>query len=206
MALFITFEGGEGSGKTFQAKALYRRLVKLDIPVLLTHEPGGTVTGEKVTRLLKWASDADLSPVTELLLFNASRAQLVKEVIKPALENSKVVICDRYTDSTIAYQSYGRGLDLGMVKGINDIATRGLIPALIVLMDLPVEEGFNRKKSEKRDRFEKEAIEFHQKVREGYHKLADSDTRRWLVIDASQSKQKVKDIIWQKVKHLLEIN
>ena len=115
MALFITFEGGEGSGKSVQAKALYKRLSQSAIPALLTHEPGGTPCGNKIGHWLKWAEVKGISPLTELLLFNASRAQLVNEIIRPNLKNGMVVICDRYTDSTNAYQSYGRGLDLDIV-------------------------------------------------------------------------------------------
>lgn len=136
MALFITFEGGEGSGKTLQARALYRRLSQLAIPALLTHEPGGTSLGKRLARWLKWTQDTGISPLTELLMFNASRAQLVAEVIQPNLEGGKVVICDRYADSTTAYQSYGRGLNLELVKAINSAATWGLTPNLIVLLDI----------------------------------------------------------------------
>jgi len=203
MALFITFEGGEGSGKTVQARALYRRLSKLAIPALLTQEPGGTPLGEKLARLLKWTEDMGISPLTELLLFNASRAQLVDEVIQPNLENGKVVICDRYADSTTAYQSYGRGLDLEMVKAINNAATQGLKPDLTILLDISVETGLARKRGKRQDRFEQEALAFHQRVREGYHKLAADDPERWLVIDASQSKRKISEIIWQRVRQLL---
>ncbi|MFC2005205.1 dTMP kinase [Chloroflexota bacterium] len=203
MALFITFEGGEGSGKTVQARILYRRLSKLAIPALLTHEPGGTSLGEKVARWLKWAQDTGISPLTELLLFNASRAQLVEEIIRPNLKNGKVVICDRYADSTIAYQSYGRGLDLEMVKAVNNVAIRGVRPSLTVLLDMPAEEGLARKESKRHDRFEQEDIAFHQRVREGYLKLAADEPERWLVVDASQSKTKIREIIWQMVSQLL---
>ena len=203
MALFITFEGGEGSGKSVQAKALYRRLSQSTIPALLTHEPGGTPCGNKIGRWLKWAEVKDISPLTELLLFNASRAQLVNEVIRPNLEEGKVVICDRYADSTTAYQSYGRGLDLELVEAINNAATQGLKPDLIVLLDIPVEAGLARKRVKKQDRFEQEDIAFHRKVREGYLKLAANDPQRWLVIDASQSKAKIREIIWQRVSQLL---
>ncbi len=141
MALFITFEGGEGSGKTLQARALYRRLSQLAIPVVLTHEPGGTLLGKKLSRWLKWTQDTGISPLTELLMFNASRAQLVEEVVQPNLKGGKVVICDRYADSTIAYQSYGRGLGLELVRTINNAAAQGLNPDLTVLLDIPVEEG-----------------------------------------------------------------
>ena len=144
-----------------------------------------------------------MSPLTELLLFNASRAQLVDGVIKPNLAKEKVVICDRYADSTIAYQSYGRGMDSDMVKAINNAATQGLKPDLVILLDMPADEGLARKKAKGYDRFEQEDSAFHQKVRGGYLNLATGDLQRWLVIDASQSKEKIEHIIWQKVSHLL---
>ncbi len=199
MSLFITFEGEEGSGKTFQTRALVRRLTRLAIPALLTHEPGGTIAGEKIARLVKWASNAGISPLTELLLFNASRAQLVEEVIQPALKGGKVVICDRFADSTIAYQGWGRGLDLEMVKALNNTATRGLKPGLTILLDLPFEAGIARKVNRKHDRFEQEALAFHKRVRSGYLKTAKDEPERWLIVDATQSKEKIKEIIWQRV-------
>jgi len=203
MSLFITFEGGEGGGKSVQAKALYRKLVKMGVPVLLTHEPGGTPFGKRIGRWLKWAQDTDISPLTELMLFNASRAQLVAEVIKPALKSGKVVISDRYDDSTTVYQGYGRRLDLTMVKAVNKAATQGLTPDLTVLLDAPVETCFARKGTGKRDRFEQEALAFHQRVRDGYLKLASEEPQRWLVVDASQSRAKIAEIIWPRVSQLL---
>ncbi len=203
MSLFITFEGGEGSGKSVQAKELYRRLSQLAIPALLTHEPGGTPFGKKLGRWLKWAQDADISPLTELMLFNASRAQLVSEVIQPALKKGKVVISDRYADSTTAYQGYGRGLDLAMVKAVNHAATQGLTPNLAILLDILVEEGLARKRAESQDRFEQETLAFHQRVREGYLKMAVDEPGRWLAVDASQNKRKIADIIWRRVSRLL---
>jgi len=203
MSLFITFEGGEGSGKSVQARTLYIRLSRLAIPAFLTHEPGGTPLGKKLGRWLKWAQNTDISPLTELLLFNASRAQLIDKVIHPNLEKGKVVICDRYADSTTAYQSYGRGLDLAMVKAVNNAATQGLKPNLTVLLDISVEEGLARKRAKKPDRFEQEAIAFHHRVREGYLKMASDDPQRWLVVDASQSKAEIAQIIWQRVSQLL---
>jgi len=202
MSLFITFEGGEGSGKSVQAKALFRKLCRLNIPAVLTHEPGGTPFGDKLARWLKWAQDTDISPLVELLLFNASRAQLVTEVIKPGLDSGKVVINDRYADSTTAYQGYGRGLDLETVRVANSSATQGLRPHLTILLDIPVEEGLARKRKS-RDRFEQEDLAFHQRVREGYLKLAAAEPGRWLVVDATQSKSKVTKVIWQKVSQLL---
>jgi dTMP kinase len=203
MSLFITFEGGEGGGKSVQAKALYRRLSKLGRPVLLTHEPGGTPFGKRIGRWLKWAEDTDISPLTELMLFNAARAQSVAEVIKPALSSGKVVISDRYADSTTVYQGYGRSLDLTMVKSVNRSATQGLTPDLTVLLDAPVETCFARKGESKLDRFEQEAEAFHNRVRQGYLKLAKEEPGRWLVVDASQSKAKIAEIIWQRVSQLL---
>jgi len=203
MALFITFEGGEGSGKSLQAGALYRKLSRLAIPALLTHEPGGTPFGNKIGRWLKWAQDTDISPLTELLLFNASRSQLVTEVIQPNLKNGKIVLCDRYADSTTAYQSYGRGLDLEMVRAINNTATQGLKPDLTVLLDMPAEQGLARKRTKRLDRFEQENMAFHQRVREGYLKMAANEPQRWLVIDATQNRQKIARIIWQRVNQLL---
>ncbi len=205
MSLFITFEGGEGCGKSLQAKRLFKRLEVLGIPVLLTREPGGTPLGERISRWLKW-SHPDITPLTELMLFNASRAQLVAEVIMPALKEGKVVICDRYTDSTIAYQSYGRGLDLEMVRTLNRDATQGLKPTLTFLLDIPAEDGLARKGDRKQDRFEQERISFHRRVRQGYLKLALEEPERWLVIDATQSKDKVTQIIWKKVSKLIPIN
>ena len=202
MALFITFEGGEGCGKSSQARALYRRLSRLAIPIVLTHEPGGTPLGQKIGRWLKWER-ADISPLTELLLFNASRAQLVAEVIQPNLKNGKTVICDRYADSTTAYQSYGRGLDLEIVEATNNAATQGLKPDLTVLLDISAEAGLARKRARKQDRFEGEDITFHQRVRDGYLKISANDPEHWLVVDASQSKRKIEQIIWQRVSQLL---
>jgi dTMP kinase len=203
MSLFITFEGGEGSGKSSQTRALYRKLNRLDIPVILIHEPGSTTLGEKLTRLLKWAQSTNIAPTTELLLFNASRAQLVEEVIRPALTAGKIVICDRFTDSTVAYQGYGRKIDIDTINKINSLATAGLKPDLTVLLDIPVSEGFARKTGQEPDRFEKEAKAFHQKVRKGYLKLAAEDAQRWLVVDASLSRQEIQRIIWEKVSNLL---
>jgi dTMP kinase len=203
MSLFITFEGVEGCGKSSQSRRLYRRLQRLAIPTLLTHEPGITALGKKITRLLKWSQDIEISPLSELLLFNVSRAQLVEDVIKPALAKGIVVICDRYADSTTAYQGYGRGLDLKAVTAANKIVTRELVPDLTVLLDLPVEEGLKRKKDSKSDRFQAEKVSFHRRVREGYLKLAKAEPKRWLVIDATQSKEAIAGIIWRKVSKLL---
>jgi dTMP kinase len=203
MALFITFEGCEGCGKSAQSRALHKRLTEANIAAVLTQEPGGTPLGEGIARWLKWDGDPDISPLAELLLFNASRAELVSKVLRPALDDGKVVVSDRYTDSTIAYQGYGRGLDLATVAAINDTATGGLKPDLTILLDVPPEEGLRRKKGTPRDRFEQEDIDFHLRVRDGYLKLAAEEPSRWLVLDSTQSKDKVEQLIWQKVSRLI---
>jgi dTMP kinase len=203
MSLFITFEGGEGCGKSTQSRTLYREFQKLDIPAVLIHEPGITRLGRKIRRLLKWSDELNVSPTAELLLFNAARAQLVNEVIRPVLGKGTAVICDRYSDSTTAYQGYGRGLDMAVVRTANRIGMQGLIPDLTILMDIPVEEGLARKKGENTDRFENEDLAFHRRVREGYLKMAAAEPKRWLVIDARKSKDDIASIIWQRVNKML---
>ena len=201
--MFITFEGCEGCGKSNQSRALHKRLTEANIAAVLTQEPGGTPLGEGIARWLKWDGDPDISPLAELLLFNASRAELVGKVLRLALDDGKVVISDRYTDSTTAYQGYGRGLDLATVAAINDTATNGLKPDFTILLDVPPEEGLRRKKETQRDRFEQEDIEFHRRVRDGYLKLAAAEPSRWLVVDSTQSKDKVEQLIWQRVSRLI---
>ncbi len=203
MSLFVTFEGGEGSGKSEQAMALHRHLFKLAVPAVLTHEPGVTSLGKKINYLVKWSDNVNVSPSAELLLFNASRAQLVEEVIKPSLADGKVVICDRFFDSTTAYQGYGRGLDLKMVRAVNLVGSQGMVPGLTVLLDLPAEEGLARKKSKKQDRFEKEELAFHEQVRQGYLQLARNEPKRFLVVDALLPKNTVASIIGDRVKRLV---
>jgi dTMP kinase len=204
MSLFITFEGGEGSGKSLQSRVLYRKLAALNIPVVLIHEPGGTPLGEKIRSILKKGCDLPLSPLTELMLFNASRSQLVTDVINPGLKSGRVVIGDRFTDSTLAYQAYGRRLDLDLVQEMDRIACQGLKPDLTFLLDLAPETGLSRKGSAVNDRFEQEAIEFHHRVRAGFLQLAGQDPRRWVVIDACLAKRRIGEIIWQRTCQLLE--
>jgi dTMP kinase len=204
MSLFITFEGCEGCGKSTQSRALKNRLARLSQPVLLIHEPGGTRLGTRISYLLKWAKDVSISPVAELLLFNASRAHLVETVIKPALNEGKIVICDRFTDSTLAYQGYGRGLELSMVKSVCETATQGLKPDLTILLDVPVSEGLRRKTAMgSHDRFEQTDRSFHQRVRDGYLTMAEEGPGRWLIVDGTQARTKIKEIIWQRVSQLL---
>ena len=205
MPLFITFEGCEGCGKSTQARSLHRELSKISSGVVLLHEPGGTELGNRIRYLLKWAKKVPISPVSELLLFNASRANLMDVVIRPALKRGETVICDRFTDSTLAYQGYGRGLDLGLVRTACGIATQGLKPDLTILLDIPVEEGLRRKALQAGlDRFEQTDSSFHRRVREGYLRMAREEPSRWLVVDGTKSKSEIGNIIWQKVKEMVK--
>ncbi len=202
MGLFITFEGGEGCGKSTQSRLLLKKLEQQNVPVVLTHEPGGTALGNELRKTLKRKRDSSISPQAELFLLAASRAQLVAEVIRPALEEGKVVLCDRFTHSTMVYQGYGRGLDFTAIKMVNNMATKNLNPDLIILLDISPEQGLARKQSLK-DRFELEGLSFHRRVREGYLKMAAAEPDRWLVIDASLPKRKIAEIIWDRVSQLL---
>jgi dTMP kinase len=202
LGLFITFEGGEGCGKSTQARLLRDNLEQQNIPVVLTHEPGGTSLGTEIRKLLKRKRDSSIAPQAELFLFAASRVQLLAELIRPALEETEVVICDRFTDSTLVYQGYGRGLDLTTVETVNNMATENLKPDLTILLDMSPEQGLARKQNLK-DRFELEDLSFHHRVREGYLKMAAAEPDRWLVIDASLPKGKIAEIIWDRVSTLL---
>ena len=202
MGLFITFEGGEGCGKSTQSRLLLKKLEQRNVPVVLTHEPGGTALGNELRKTLKRKRDSSISPQAELFLLAASRAQLAAELIRPALEEGKVVLCDRFTHSTMVYQGYGRGLDFTAIKMVNNMATRNLNPDLIILLDISPEQGLARKRSLK-DRFELEDLSFHRRVREGYVKMAAAEPDRWLVIDASLPKVKIAEIIWDRVSRLL---
>ena len=200
--LFIAFEGGEGCGKSTQAKILLRKLHQQNIPAILVHEPGGTALGNEIRKLLKRKQGYPIAPEAELFLFGASRAQLVSELIRPALEEEKVVICDRFADSTIVYQGYGRELNLSIVATINNLATQNLGPDLTILLDIPPGQGLARKQGP-RDRFESEELAFHCRVREGYLKIAASEPSRWLVIDATLPKRKIAEAVWERVNQLL---
>lgn len=202
--MFIVFEGGEGCGKSTQTRALYRRLSKDGFGAILTREPGGTRLGERVRRHLKQTGDTQVSPLAELFLIATARAQLVSEIIRPELERGKTVICDRFTPSTLAYQGYGRGLDTDAIRDVNDIATDGMSPDLIVLLDMPVEAGLGRKKSRERDRFESESLAFHTRVRRGYLDLAKADPERWLVVDGCLPRKAIERTIWERVGVLLQ--
>lgn len=204
--LFITLEGGEGAGKSLQARALAQRFASKGQAVVCTREPGGTPLGERLREIVLGVSSEDtyLDALTETLLFLAARAALVAEVIAPALERGQIVICDRFADSTRAYQGFGRDLDTATIDRMNEIATRGIRPDLTVLLDLPVEQGLARSQvSGESDRFSREATAFHERVRQGYLTLARIEKDRWLVVDASQPPDAVTDTIWQRIETLL---
>ncbi|MCL2679610.1 MAG: dTMP kinase [Dehalococcoidia bacterium] len=203
MSAFITFEGGDGCGKSSQSRALLQHLQRERVPALLTREPGGTALGESISRWLKWHKETELSAAGELLLFSASRNQLVNEVIAPALKRGETVICDRFYDSTLAYQGYGRGLDLDIIKQLNDLAAEGLKPTFTILLDIPADQGLARKNAASRDRFEKEELAFHEQVRQGYLQLARNEPQRFLVVDALLPKKDIAAIIWTRVTKLL---
>ena len=186
MSLFIVFEGIDGAGKTTQIEILRQTLIAEGHDPLVTREPGGTRLGEAAGRWLR--GYPNLSPLTELLLFQAARAEHVEKVIRPALDAGRIVLCDRFAASTIAYQAYGRGLDLEMVEDLNRLATGGLQPTLTIFLDLPVEAARSRKDPNALDNFERPEKEFRQRVHQGYQTLAANNPKTWLTIDATLPK------------------
>jgi dTMP kinase len=205
LSLFITLEGSEGCGKSTQARALWQRLVRRGIPALLTHEPGSTTLGNRLRYVLKRRLHDKISSLSELFLFAACRAQIVDEVIRPGLEQGKVVICDRFSDSTMAYQGYGRGLNLETIEEINDLATGDVKPHLTILLDIPADTGLSRKTSPLQDRFEAEEIAFHRRVRDGYLEMAAAEPERWLIVDGNLPRSEIGKIIWNNVKSMLQL-
>lgn len=197
--MFITFEGCEGCGKSTQVKLLYKNLKSRGIDCILTLEPGGTLLGSSIRDLLKIRRDFTISPESELLLFAACRAQLVKEVIRPALAAGRVVICDRFSDSTLVYQGHARGLKFDQIIYINDIATGGLKPDLTILLDAQPEVGLGRKHNVESDRFDNESIDFHRKVREGYLQEAAKEPLRWHIIPAQQPVETISQAVLDEV-------
>lgn len=186
--IFISFEGIEGSGKSTQANLLHEHLIKKGIKAILTEEPGGTKIGEKIRKILLDSENKDILPFTELLLYYASRAQHINEIIIPSLNKGVTVITDRFTDSTIAYQGYGRCIDLNTILTIDKLIISSLRPDITFLLDLDVEIGLKRNRGiNKTDRLELEDIEFHERVRKGYIELASKEPDRIKLIDASRN-------------------
>jgi dTMP kinase len=191
--IFITLEGGEGSGKTTQARRLCERLTAQGLDVLYTREPGGTLLAERLRSMLLEHSGESIAPETEACLIFAARRQHVDHVIKPALARGVTVVCDRFSDSTMAYQGYGRGLDLRILRTMNDWATGKLAPQLTLLFDVPVAVGLSRRRGRTatQNRLDREAERFHRKVRTGFHALARREPRRIMVIDSTQPLESV---------------
>jgi dTMP kinase len=217
--MFITFEGPDGSGKTTQIRLLAESLRERDLEVVTTREPGGVPAAEQIRELVL---NSELVPETEALLFLAARAEHARRVIRPALEQGAVVICDRFTDSTLAYQGYGLGLDLPLLRSLCEFASTGLKPELTLLLDLPVELGLARRfgaqlsldvdvpptedldPSQQVNKLDERAVEFHQLVRHGFLKEAESEPRRIYRVDASRPVEQVQQEIWEAVRRRLQ--
>jgi dTMP kinase len=186
--MFITFEGSDGGGKSTQITLLSFYLRQEGFKVMTTREPGGTMIGEQVRNTLHDISNKNMNPTAEALLYSASRAQLVEEVIRPALASNHIVLSDRYADSTLAYQGYGRGLDLNDLTRLNRFATGGLKPHLTFLFEIDVEAGLSRREAGgvEMNRMDLQTIEFYRRVRDGYRELAETNPGRWVKIDAGR--------------------
>ena len=184
--MFITFEGPEGSGKSTQILRLRAFLEARGHSVICTREPGGTTTGERIRSVLLDLDAGPLQPETETLLFCAARKELMANVVLPALEAGRIVLCDRFADATLAYQGYGRGMDLEVLRVLNGLATGGCMPDLTLLLDLEVEVGLRRRKRDEAgwNRFDAASLAFHERVRAGYLALAEQEPERWALIRA----------------------
>lgn len=189
---FVSLEGPEGAGKTTQVKLLSKELTALGVDHVVTRDPGGTALGRQVRRILL-SPDNEVSPMTELLLYQADRAQHVSELIQPALVRGALVICDRYIDSTIAYQGYGRKIDFDLINTLNEMSTGGLTPDLTILFDIESGDGLSRLHPGGHDRMEREDLDFHLRVREGYKTLAAENPQRFSTLDASKALSVVQD-------------
>ena len=204
--MFITLEGPEGSGKTSQLPALAEYLREVGYDVILTREPGGTAVGDQIREILMNLQNEAIIPRTEILLFLAARAQHVEELIRPALAQGKLVLCDRYGDSTLAYQGFGHKTDLETLQMLLAFATGGLKPDLTLLVDVPVEAGMARKRdnSAEWNRLDAYALAFHERVRQGYFALAEAEPDRWLIIDATKDQDTVQQALREAILSRLE--
>jgi dTMP kinase len=210
MSIFITFEGPDGSGKSTQIRLLARYLRAAGYDVLTTREPGGTLIGDQIRSVLHDVTNTAMVDEAEILLYSASRAQHVGQLIRPALAQGKCVLCDRYADSTLAYQGYGRQLDRTALRQITNFATGGLTPDLTLYLDCPVEEGLDRKQQAlalgqgEWNRLDRETVEFHRRVRQGYMALIASEPDRWRVLDASRPIDEIQEEIRKAVERELK--
>ncbi len=211
MGLFITFEGPDGSGKTTQIELAAAHLREQGYTVYCTREPGGTPIGDQIREVLHDVKNTAMASRAEILLYSASRAQLVEQVILPRLDRGEVVLCDRYADSTYAYQGYGRQLDFETLRQITEFATRHLKPSLTVYLDLPVEEGLKRKEDANAagqgewNRMDQLELDFHHRVRDGYLEMAQKEPDRWLVVSAAGSIEKINRSICERLEKTLLI-
>jgi dTMP kinase len=205
--MFITLEGPEGAGKSSQVRPLAEFLRRNGFTVETTREPGGTEIGDQIRACLHDTANTGMRPVTEVLLYAASRAQLVEEVIRPALSAGKVILCDRYADSTMAYQGYGRGIDLDVLKSLTDLATGGLKPDMTILLDIDVAQGLARRRGigNEMNRLDLETIEFHNRVRDGYRLLAAAEPERWVTIEAGRPAREIQAELRRIVMARLEV-
>ena len=207
--LFVSFEGPEGSGKTTQIHMLAAHLQAAQRQVVCTREPGGTEIGEKIRVVLHDPVNVTMDPRAEALLYSAARAQHVAERIVPALAEGRIVLTDRFSASTMAYQGYGHGLDLAQIECITAFCTRGLLPDLVIYLDLDVEAGLRRKREDHRqgigewNRMDGQAVSFHRRVREGYLRMARQEPERWLVLDALAPREAIHDQILDRVSSML---
>lgn len=214
MVSFITFEGGDGTGKSTQIRLLERHLIAQGKTCLTTREPGGTSLGQLLRQVLLESGNRPINSPTELFLYLADRAQHVHEVITPAISQGKIVLSDRHTDSTVAYQGYGRGFDLQLLLALNKVASEGLIPDITFLLDCPVQLALSRTvrrssdaaELKSNDRFESENLEFHEKVRQGFLELARAEPARFYIIDASRSEQQVFAAVREVVDRRLDLS
>ncbi len=202
--LFITFEGPEGSGKSTQSKMLVDHLIGQGYDVIATREPGGTKLGQLIRQILLDPENTGMARLAEILLFSADRAQHVQEKILPALEAQKIVICDRYVDSTTAYQIYGRGLEPKLIKTLNKISSNDLLPLRTYLLDIPVDQGLKRATRITADRFEKEYLSFHEQVRKGYLQVAADNKKRIKISSGLDPIELVHQAIVKDIEHLLK--
>ena len=209
MSFLVSIEGFDGVGKTTQAKLLHNNLTKLSIKSLIVREPGGTTLAEKIREELN--QNSSLTNTTELLLFEVARSDLVENVIMPNLSDGIIVVTDRYIDSTLAYQGFGRGLNLSKVKQLNNISSSGLLPEITFLLDMNVEDALRRATNRNEDpeekqitKFEKETVEFHQRVRNGFLEIAKNNKERIIILDSTLGVEELSKIIIEKVIEKIE--
>ena len=199
----ITFEGSEGSGKSTQIAFVHRYLQREKRPVVVIREPGGVKISEKIRSILLDPTNQGMSPECETLLYMAARAQLVYETIEPALKKGKIVLCDRFLDSTVVYQGYGCGVDLDLIQTLGRFATRRIKPDLTFLFDIEVKKGLSRIKR-KKDRIEKRSLAYHNRVRQGYRALARQEPRRIVLIQGHKNREEIRDIVQRHIERLIK--